>query len=252
MKQLLITMLLAVTGFSSQAQKSETRKSEDFTALEVQNGIEVIFSQSTSTGLKVETDDNLENIVTEYKRGVLKVYMKENNKKIIQGHAKVYVSAKNVTDFKVSTGSYVKIQGKLVLNELTVKLNTGASFAGEAQCLNKCKIKAESGSMFRGIIKTTEFEAIVTGGASIKVTGNTNSSIVFCNSGSLLAGKFISNNANVKTINASTAFINTNKSITANTDNSSSITYFGEPADVNLGENTYSIKRDNLKLALNN
>ncbi len=124
--------------------------------------------------------------------------------------------------------------------------------AEKCNALEKCSIKAESGSMFRGNITTDTFEAKVTGGASVKIIGNTETAIVFCNNGSLLGGKFMSKKSNVKTINASTAFIYTSTSITANTDNSSSITYFGEPADVYLGENTYSIKRDNLKLALNN
>ncbi len=140
MKQLLITALLAITGIGAQAQKSETRKSEDFKALEVQNGIEVIFTQSKSSELKVETDNsnNLQNIITEYRRGTLKVYMREQDgKNIIQGHAKVYVSTENITDFKAITGSSIKISGKLTTDALTVKLATGASFSGEVQCLGK-------------------------------------------------------------------------------------------------------------------
>lgn len=254
MKKLVIIALLALTGMSAQAQTSETRKSEDFTALDVKNGIDVIFTQSDETSLKVESDSksNLENIVTEYSRGTLKIYMREiESGKIMQAVAKVYVSAPNVSSFKAVTGASVKAAKRLTVDELNVKLATGATFNAEGQCTQKCTVKADSGSMFRGHIVTADFEGKATGGAAIKITGSAETSVIACNNGSVIAGKFLSNSTSVKTINASTAFVNAVKSIRANADNSSSITYYGEPADVNLEANTYAIKRDNLKLALN-
>ena len=255
MKKLVFTTLLAIAGMGAQAQISETRKSENFNSLEVKNGIEVIFTQSNESSLKVESDnrENLEKIATEFKNGILKIYLKEPlNEKQMPGTAKIYVASSTVTDFKALTGSSIKLNGKLAVNNLTIKLASGASFTGEAKCTDKCIVKAESGAMFRGKIITDAFETKITGGASVKVIGTTNTAIVVCNSGTFLAGKFITKNADVKTSNASTAFVNSEESIKANTDTTSSITYYGEPMNVNLGENSYAIKRDNLKLALNN
>ncbi len=254
MKKLVIIALLALTGMSAQAQTSETRKSENFTSLDVKNGIDVIFTQSNELSLKVESDSksNLENIITEYSKGTLKIYMREiENDKIMQTVAKVYVSAPAVSSFKVVTGASVKAANRLTVEELTIKLATGATFNAEAQCSKKCTIKASSGSMFRGHVVTAAFEGKASGGAAIKITGRADTSDIACNNGSLIAGKFLSSSTSVKTINASTAFVNASKSINANADNSSSITYYGEPADVTLGPNAYAIKRDNLKLALN-
>ena len=254
MKQFLITALLALAGMGAQAQTSETRKSENFNSLDVKNGIEVVFRQSNDPSLKVESDSNanLENIITEFSKGTLKIYMREpENGRTILGTAKVYVSAANVTTFKAVTGASIKADGKLTVEELTVKLASGASFAGEAVCNTKCMVKAESGSMFRGLVNTKLFDGKASGGSTIKITGNAETTNVVCNNGSLIAGKFFSQRADIKTTNASTAFINAVKSISADADNTSSITYYGEPADVNLGTNMYAIKRDNLKLALN-
>ncbi|MFD2601098.1 GIN domain-containing protein [Flavobacterium suzhouense] len=255
MKQFLTTALLVVIGLSAQAQTSETRKSENFTTLDVKNGIEVVFTQSDAPSLKVESDNikTLENIVTEFSKGSLKVYMRDNeNKGPVLGVAKVYVSAAHVKNFKAVTGATIKANGKITGEELSVKLASGASFTGELNSSKKCIIKAESGSMFRGIVKTVEFEGKTTSGSTIKITGNADITKVACNNGSLIAGKFLSQNADIKTTNGSTAFVNAIKSISADADNSSSITYYGEPAEVNLGNNMYAIKRDNLKLALNN
>lgn len=256
MKQLVLMAALALTGFAAKAQTSETRKSADVTALEVKNGIEVVVTQSNEPALKVEADapQDMDNIVTEFKKGILKIYMRETNNPVAATHgkAKVFVSAKSLNNFTAITGSSITINGRLTVNELTVKLETGSSFNGEVESLEKCTVKAMSGSMFRGIVKANNFNAKITGGASIKIVGYAESATVVCNSGSMLAGKFICQKAEVKTINASTAFINTMKSINASTDTSSSITYYGEPASVSLGDNAYAIKRDNLKLALNN
>lgn len=257
MKKLVFTALITVTAIMAEAQTSETRKSENFTTLDVKNGIEVVFTQSDSPSLKVESDsnDHLNKIVTEYKRGTLKIYMREpesgENNKTIHGVAKVYVSQNNVTSFKAATGSSIKVVNKLIMKEVSIKLATGATFTGIVECSDACSIKADSGSSFRGSIATSSFNGNITGGASIKITGNADDTMVYCNNGSFQAGKFISGRADVKTINASTAFVNASKSIKANTDDSSTITYFGDPADVNLGSNSYAVKRDNLKLALN-
>lgn len=255
MKQLAITALLILTGMGAQAQKSETRECTAFNALEVKNGIEVVFTQSNENFLKVESDsrDNVNDIATEVKNGVLKVYLKEpSNNKPLHGTAKVYVKSTGVTSFKAEGGSIVKIDGRLTLNDLTIKLASGAAFTGEAQCTEKCTVRAASGAMMRGNITTSIFDAKITSGASVKLIGSAKALNVICNSGSFLAGKFTSKNADIKAINASAAFVNSQESIIANTDNSSSITYYGEPSKVNLGENSYAVKRDNLKLALNN
>lgn len=256
MKQLAFMAALILTGFAAKAQTGETRKSEEFKALEVKNGIEVIVTQSNEASLRVESDtpNNMNNIVTEYKRGILKIYMREadNQPAAIHGKAKVFVSAKNPDTFKAVTGSSITINGRLTVNELNVKLETGSSFSGEVESTEKFSVKADSGSMFRGIVKANAFAARITGGASVKISGYADVASISCNNGSMLAGKFICQNAEVRTFNASTAFVNTIQSINANADASSSITYYGEPASVNLGENTYAVKRDNLKLALNN
>ncbi|MHA3788085.1 GIN domain-containing protein [Flavobacterium hauense] len=254
MKQFAITALLVLTGMGAQAQTSETRKSQSFNALEVKNGIEVVFTQSKDTSLKVESDSkaNLENIVTEFTKGTLKIYLRESaNGEAMHGTAKVYVSAEDVDSFKAATGASIKASGKLSADEITVKLASGATFTGEANCSKKLTVKAESGSMFRGMINTAEFDGKALGG-TIKITGSAETTNVICNNGSLIAGKFFCQEAYVKTINASTAFVNAVKSISADADNSSSITYYGAPSTVNLGTNVYAIKRDNLKLALNN
>lgn len=255
MKQLVIIALLALTGIGAQGQTSETRKSEDFTSLEAKNGIEVFYSQSNQTSLKVEADNkmNIDRIATEFSNGTLRVYFREEeNQKAVQGTARVYVSAPGTANFKVLMGASVKVNGKLNVGELNVKLKNGASFAAEAICNTACNIKAESGSVFRGVVTAPLLTARADKGSTIKLSGTADASTIASNGGTILAGKFLTKTAGIKAVHGATAYVNAQEAINADVDSSSSVVYYGDPATVNLGANSYAIKRDNLKLALNN
>ena len=255
MKQLVIIALLALTSVGAQAQTSETRKSADFTSLEVKNGIEVFYTQSNQPSLKVEADSktNLDRIATEFGNGTLRIYFKEDeNQKAVQGTARVYVSAPGTANFKVLMGASVKVNGKLNITELNVKLKNGASFTAEAICNTACNIKAESGSMFRGLVTAPTLTAKADKGSTIKLSGTADASTIASNGGTILAGKFLTKTAEVRAVHGATAYVNAQEAIDADADSSSSVIYYGDPATVNLGTNSYAIKRDNLKLALNN
>lgn len=253
MKQLAITALLALTGISANAQIEEYRQVTPFNAMEVGNGIEVIFTQSDAPSLRVESDNEayLENIVTEVKGNTLKIHMGQNSEmKQGLGTARVYVSQKNVTAFKAATGASVKITGKLTADTVTIKLATGSAFTGMLETKTAC-VKAASGSVFRGNVVTTAFDGTVSGGATIKVIGTSGETNVVCNGGVLQAGKLISDKANIIASNAGSAYVNAVTSIRVNADSSSSVTYYGEPGQVDLSTNTYAVKKDSHKFALN-
>jgi|GEM_PF-3412616 len=253
MKQLAITALLALAGMGTKAQTGEYRQPLPYTGIEVKNGIEVVITQSDIPSLKVESDNGelLDNIVTEFKGNTLKIYIAEDGK-VRHGlsTAKVYITQKNITDIKASTGSSIKVSNKFIAESINLKLYTGATFTGILET-KSMRVKAASGSVFRGIVNTGKFDGDISGGATIKVTGTSNMTTVTCNSGVLQAGKLKSEKANVTAFNAASAFVNAVQSIKINTDSSSSVTYYGEPADVALSENTYSIRKDSHKFALN-
>ena len=253
MKQLAITALLALTGLGANAQIEEYRQVTLFTAMEVENGIEVVFTQSDAPSLRVESDNQayLDNIVTEVKGTTLKIHMGEDGKmKQGLGTARVYVSQKNVADFKAATGASIKITGKLVTDAVDIKLATGSAFTGMLET-KTAHVKAASGAVFRGNLSTSAFEGTVSGGATIKVIGTSRETKVLCNGGVLEAGKLISEKASIIASNAGSAYVNAVKSIKVDADSSSSVTYYGEPADVALSTNTYAVKKDTHKLALN-
>lgn len=253
MKQLAITALFAFAGFGAQAQVSETRESGEFTAIDVQNGIEVVFTQSNDKTLRVESGNAafLDNIVTQFKGGTLQIYLDgEPSGRTEAMNAKVYVSGSNVTRFCAATGASIKADGTIKIGELNVSLCTGGVFTGVVQA-EKCRVRAASGSTFRSVLTATSLRADATSGASLRITGTADYATVSCIGGVLHGGKLVCQKAEVRAGNGGQAYITTTKHIKANADTSSCITYYGEPAEVDLGENTYAIKRDNHKFALN-
>jgi hypothetical protein len=254
MKNLFIAALTGLITLSAQAQVSETRKSSSATTIDVKNGIEVIFIQSNTPTLKVEADNaaSLSRIVTEYKGSTLKVYMKDvESAGVEHAKAKVYVSQNNLDTFKASTGATIGTEGVVDLPELNFNLSSGATFIGTVTVKGTCSIKATGGSGFKGRVTTDVFKANVTGGAYVRVIGKANNADIYCGSASVMADNFQCKKANVRAQNASYASIFANEYIKADTDTSSSITYYGNPTDTDLGTNGYAVAKTGGKVALN-
>jgi len=254
MKQLIIIALTTLTGIMAQAQVTETRTAQTVTALEVKNGIEVIYNQSNTNLLKVEADSRqtLDNVVTEVKGNTLKVYIKSSS--AVNSHVagiKVFVSQQNITGFKIQNGSVLKAPGIMETADLNIKLETGATFLGNIHATGTCSIISKNGSGFRGTVNTEKFKGDVTAGGYIKISGSATTAEFFCSSASIQAGQFICKKADVMAKNASAVAIYTDTAIKIGTDASSNITYYGEPAKIDLGENAYSIQRATQKLTLN-
>lgn len=250
--KLLIATALVAFGWSAQAQTSETRQVRPFTKIDAKNGIEVIFTQEDAPSLKVESDSEefLSTIVTEFSGSTLKVYLdKDGNKK--QGTAKVYVSQKQVNNFAASTGATIKVTNIVKADKINISLCSGASFSGVIHSTVKCRVKASSGASFKSSLTAAAFEASANSGATIKLAGQTDTAEIRCSGGILQAGKLSSRKATVIASNTASVYIFASEYISAEADNSSSITYYGEPTEVVLSPNTYAVKRDNYKFALN-
>lgn len=254
MKAILMTVLLALTAMTAKGQATEIRKVKDFKAIEASNGIEVIYTQGDIMEVMAESGikGQMSAIVTEVKGKTLRIYIKEGigNKAPGVQTARVYITHNAISSFKASTGASIKAKGKIIADNLAVKLTTGAAFTADIEC-GKVVIKTESGAGFRGLVKAGVFEGYSSGGSNIKITGVANEATVYCNGGTLLGGKFVCQKASVKAVNASSAYINSTGIISADTDTTSSISYFGSPETINLAHGCSTVKRDNFTFAMN-
>jgi len=142
------------------------------------------------------------------------------------------------------------MQGTLTVKDVTIHLASGGTFSAIINAAGKCSIIADSGAGFRGQVNAKELTADVTAGAYARLWGGADTAKIYCSGGSLNAEKFVCKSAGVWAQKASAVSIYTSDYIKTDTDASSSITYYGNPAKTSLGVNTYAIKRDNFKLSL--
>ncbi|OIQ16201.1 MAG: hypothetical protein BM557_10035 [Flavobacterium sp. MedPE-SWcel] len=240
--------MLALTGATALAQNVETRNVKNFNSLKIQSGIQVIYTHDDTESVRVVSTDkeNLDYVVTERSGKLLKVYIdKEENETTskITENIKVYISDNNISDITVTSGAIVKITNQINTPELTVTLRTGGSLTGNINTTKKCHVKASSGAGFKGSIITEVLNTDITGGAYVKLYGNTETANIFCSGGTLIADKFTSRNADVWARRMSSVIIYVKDSITTDVDNSSAITYYGKPNKIKLGDDTFAVRR---------
>ena len=132
---------------------SKDRKiSNKFNGIRVSTGIDLYVNQGAKNKVSVEADENLHDIIkTEVEDGVLKVYSEKN---IWRAKArKVYVTIKDLTLLKATSGSDVYGQGTIKTDEIS--------------------ITATSGADIRITVDATSVETVSTSGSDISIEGTT-------------------------------------------------------------------------------
>lgn len=248
MKTTLFMAALALTGVVATAQNEETRNVNNFTNIEVQSGIEVIFTQSDTESVKVSStnEDNLHYVATEQNGERLKIYINDNANDAtakISDNIKVYVSDNNTSSINASSGAVVRVTNQINVPELKITLKTGATFSGKINTTEKCTVKAYSGSGFKGSIITGKLKTDVTGSAYVQLSGHAEKASVFCSGGTLAADKFNCDNVEIWARRMSAVAINVENSIKVNTDKTSAITYYGHPDNIYFGDDTFAVRK---------
>lgn len=251
MNKFFLIAFTALTGLMAQAQTvvTETRAVADFTKIEVHNGIEVIVANGESNTVKVQAGDEtmVNSVITESNGNTLNIYLKGNNIKGAKTEEpiKVYVTPAKITGLRASTGAMIKTAGQFKTPGLAVSLASGASFKGYIICDGALKLDALTGANFDGIVLTKSFYGDLRSGSVVKIAGtSSNADIKTTTGATCLAGNFKCTNANVKATRTSSIVINVNETIDANADETASVTYYGNPAQINLGAESYAIKRN--------
>ncbi len=121
-----------------------TRESGVFTSLEVHDGIDVYMTQGKVKPLVVEAQERLiDDLVTEVKDGVLKVYFDKNISFVRK--ARVYVTTPRIVKIKTSGGSDFKAENIIKGKELVLEASGGSDMKLEVDIEN-LGIKTSGGS----------------------------------------------------------------------------------------------------------
>lgn len=236
---------MVLATLTSQAQVSEKRNTQNFSKIEVESGIELIYTENEAVSIKVEAenDTELKNIITAVDGKTLHLFYNNDQKPGTVKFLKVYVNANKINSFKASASAKIMFQNLVMSDNITIEITSGGSFNGRLAKNSSTTIKASSGGIFCGNVQTENLRGEFKSGALISVAGKAKKVMLFSTTKSYCNAKNLaSEKATINSREFSSVLINGQGIINANPETGSSITYFGKPKERNLGENSVAVK----------
>lgn len=183
-----------------------------FNAIEVSRGLDVYLTQGDTEGIRVQADDNLQEIIiVEVENGVLNIYADENIGSAAS--KKVMVNFKNVNKISTSSGSDVISTTMITANDLEIYTSSGSDVELEVDVENLI-CQSSSGSDIKLSGTTTTFRADASSGSDIK------------------AAKLKAVKTKAEANSGADITVNTSKELTANANSGGDIKYYGNPEKV--------------------
>lgn len=192
--------------------------SDDFVQIELSRGLELHLTQSSEVSLKVEADENLQELITtEVKDGVLTITSRKNIWRA--GSKKIHLSVDNLNQIDASSGSEV---------------HTVNTFTGEALRLNM-----SSGATARMDLEVEDLSCDSSSGADIRLTGKAVNFTASSSSGSdIKAQELEAENCSASASSGSDIKVYVTREFQGSASSGSDIQFQGSPKVVNQDSNS--------------
>lgn len=192
---------------------TESRLSDvSFSKIHASEGLDVYLTKSTSTAVKVQADENLQELIeTEIKDGVLHIHSKETIRKA--SAKKVLVNFTSLNEISSSSGAQIHTTNFILSDNIVVK--------------------ASSGSNQKLAIKAATIDCKSSSGSNIELDGNAKNINASASSGSVIdAHNLIADNCTTKSSSGANIDVNCKSTITAKASSGSNTSYAGNPTSV--------------------
>jgi len=239
----MIRVILFLTALAAssiaEAQVKETRNVADFTEIHASSGVRVIYTQSNTKSVVVESDnqEKIDRIGTEVKNGKLRVVIKPKKGESSFNVLKVHVSAPDVTSFKADSGAHIEFENELQSKSvIKFDLSSGSLVSAEvaANCVD---LDLDSGSHFTAKLNVEKVSVDMDSGSHVTLSGTSNHLDLEADSGSHFSGKDLTvKTAVISADSASQVSITATESIDAKAASVSIINYYGNPKQVETKE----------------
>lgn len=219
MKKVIIVLLALFAGTASMAQKdivvdpnaAVRSVSGNFSALKVENGIDVYLSQSdkVSVAVSASNESQREAIKTVIENDVLKIYYEgDRSWRKKSSRLRVYVSYVKLEKINASGASDIRIVDGLSGNSLELSLSGACDFSGK---VNLASLKIN-----------------LSGASDVKVSGKAATVDIESSGASDVKGyELVTDNCTVQASGASDVFITVNKQLNATASGASDVFYKG-------------------------
>jgi hypothetical protein len=198
---------------------TESRLSDvSFTKIDASEGLDVYLTKSTSTAVKVQADENLQELIeTEIKDGVLHIHTKKSVGKA--SAKKVLVNFISINEISSSSGAEIHTTNFILSDNIIVK--------------------ASSGSHQKLSIKASTINCKTSSGANIELNGRSKSISANASSGSVInAHSLIAENCTTKSSSGANINVNCKSVIEAKASSGSHTSYAGNPTSVSKSKSS--------------
>lgn len=185
---------------------------DNFNAIEVSRGLDVYLTQSDTESIRVQADENLQDIIkVEVENGVLTIYAEDNISS--SNSKKVMVNFKTIHKISASSGSDIMSSNVITAEELKIYTSSGSDVELEID-VEHLICESSSGSDITLSGKANTFRAEATSGSDIK------------------AAKLKAVTTRAEANSGADITINTSKELTASANSGGNIKYYGNPEKV--------------------
>jgi hypothetical protein len=205
-----LTIGFITSVFSIKAQQIQTRPTFPFNKIETRGTVNVIYTSSDSTELKVSASEKeMDNVETKFENGTLLI----NNKGHFTSPVYVYLKNSKLTDVQSSGSSTFKTNNVVKIDSINISVSGSADVSA----------KLDSRSV----------KSIQSGASSLKLAGNApNLFSELSGASTLKSYDLTADKVNVTTTGASTAKIFVNTKLIANASGASNIKIKGDAKDI--------------------
>ncbi len=223
----LVVMLIFSAGIafaSSGDDESQIRDVSGFNAIKVATGIDLYITMGTTEEVKIVADDEIiDDIKTEVKNGTLSIYLKRNNGRFnwrgFNKTRKAYVTLKELTEIKASSGADVESQNTLKGEMLEVSASSGSDVKIDV-IYKKLSVSTSSGS-------------------DAYLSGKVKTLFVHSSSGSDIdAAKLETERCEASASSGSDIVVRVTEELRADASSGADIVYYGKPQNVDTDESS--------------
>jgi len=239
MRKIHLTILILIAGVTlsslsscifncvhgSGNQKTESRKVDDFSRIDISGGFKVILKQDSSLSVKITADDNLLKYIKSYTDGDrLRIYSKKNM--CNNGEMIINIGVRNLQEVKASGAVEIESDGKIKTQDLAFKLSGATKVTMDLDAANV----------------TTKGS----GATEVNLKGQaTSHNIDLSGSGKVYALDFVVGSCEIQTSGVGHSEVNVLKSLEIHSSGASEVKYRGNPSITNDKSGASSVEKVN-------
>ncbi len=237
MRNILLAVILCLP-LQLMAQEKETRDLSNFTEVSSSASIKVRLVKGSSPKVDVQTDGDLEDVLTEVSGGKLKISRESQNGffNISSNSDKIEVTVyyQEIEGLKVSSSSYMEVEGQLNSNRLSLEVSSSGKLKVNANA-KTAYLEVSSSGKLEAKLTSREINSKVSSSGKVNLTGSSDDfEAQISSSGSISAQDFSCLNADISASSSGKIQLGVQNELVARASSSGRINYSGTPKVVDV------------------